>query len=154
MRIAVIRLKGSFSLSPTVKSTLSNLKLGKLYNCTLISPTASNRGMLQACKDFVAFGEVDEETVALLLSKRGRIEGNNRLSASKKQEEIAKLAKEISSSEKPISTFGIQPVFSLSPPKGGFGIRKAHVPFGPIGKNPEIAALRFCGMERKVCKAR
>lgn len=141
MRIAVIRLKGSFSLAPGVKLTLSNLKLGKLYNCTLVSPTTSNLGMLQAVKDFVAFGEVDDATVTLLLAKRGRIEGNKRLSASKKPEEIAKLAKEISASEKPLSSFGIEPVFSLSPPKGGFGSRKTHVPFGPIGKNPEIAAL-------------
>jgi len=141
MRIAIIRLKGSFSLSPGVKSTLSNLKLGKLYNCTLISPTTSNRGMVQACKDVVSFGEVNEETVSLLLSKRGKTADGKKLSSAKKPEEIAKLAKEISASEKPLSSFGIEGVFSLSPPKGGFGSRKSTVPFGPVGKNPDIAGL-------------
>lgn len=140
-RIAVIRLKGSFSLSPTVNLTLDNFKLGKLYSCTLISPTDSNRGMLQACKDMVAYGEVDKETITLLLQKRGKTVDGKKLSLSKKPEEIAKMAAEIASSEKKLVDLGLAPTFKLSPPKGGFGSRKAHVPFGPIGKNPEIAAL-------------
>ena len=140
-RIAVIRMKGKFSLSPTVVSTLSNLRLDRLYACTILPGGDSAKGMLQACKDMVSFGEVDKETISILLQRRGKTADGKKLSAAKKPEEIAKLASEIASSEKKLLEHGIFPVFFLSPPKGGFGTRKAHVPYGPLGKNPGISEL-------------
>jgi large subunit ribosomal protein L30 len=97
--------------------------------------------MLQTCKDVVSFGEVEKETVALLLSKRGKSSEGKKLSGAKKPEEIAKLASEIASGGKKLSEYKVQPIFSLSPPKGGFGARKMPVPFGPVGKNAKIAQL-------------
>lgn len=139
--IAVIRLKGRFSISPTVESTLSNLKLNRLYSCALLPEGETSKGMLQACKDFVSYGPVEKESIAILLSRRGRTADGKKLSATKKPEEIQKLAGEIASSGKKLSGSGLSPVFFLSPPVGGFGKRKAHVPFGPVGKNPGIAGL-------------
>jgi len=104
---------------------------------------AWNEAMLavQACKDVVSFGEANKESIALLLSKRGRAIDGKKLTDVKKPEEIEKIASEAESSPKKLEELGVSPVFFLSPPRGGFGKRKAHVPFGPVGKNPNINEL-------------
>ncbi len=141
-RIAVIRLKGKFSVPPSVKTTFACLGLTRLHTCALVEDNESFRGMLQSCKDVVSFGKVEKETIALLLSKRGRGKEGKRLSATKKPEEIEKIAAEIAASGKKLSEFGLEGVFFLSPPRGGFGNRKSGVhEGGPLGKNPAISEL-------------
>lgn len=139
-KLAVIRMKGGFSLSPSIRAAFSSLNLGRLYSCALLDDSASSRGMLQSCKDFVSFGPVEKETAALLLVKRGRTIDGRRLSQAKKPEEIKKMLEEFIAGKK-LSELGVAPSFCLSPPKGGFGSRKHHQPFGPIGKNLKIAEL-------------
>ena len=141
-KIAVIRLKGLFSISPTIEKTLESMRLNKLYSCAVITLNPSSKGMLQTAKDVVAYGEVDKEALALLLTKRGKSVDGKKLSASKKPAEIEKLASEIFSSEKNLEEFGVLNLFSLSPPKGGFdGSRKSGTPYGPLGKNKDISGL-------------
>lgn len=135
--IAVIRLHGKFSLSPDIRTTLSCLRLNRLYTCALVPENASTKGMLQSCKDVVSFGVVDENTVSMLLERRGRTSGGKRLTA----EQAGKIAKESLSSGKKLEEFGVSSVFFLSPPKGGFTIRKSTAPFGPLGKNADISGL-------------
>ncbi len=134
--IAVLRLKGGFTLPPVAVSTLASLNLSRLYSCTLVPDNENYKGMLQACKDVVSYGPVEKETVQLLLSRRGFSSDGKKLSP----EQAGKIAQEVISGKK-LSEAGAQPSFRLSPPKGGFGSRKAVRPFGPVGKNPEIAAL-------------
>ena len=141
-QIAIIRMKGKFSLSPKVRCTLKSFSLNRLYACTLVPSNESMIGMLQICKDVVSYGEVDEQTVHMLLSRRGMTKDNKKLSLSKKPDEIAKLAKEISASDKKMSEFGVLQIFSLAPPRGGLAHgRKLHVPTGIIGKNKGICEL-------------
>jgi hypothetical protein len=65
-----------------------------------------------------------------------------KLSSVKKPEEMAKLAKEIAASGKPLSQHALLPLFFLAPPRGGFGgSKKSHAPFGPLGKNAKIGEL-------------
>ncbi len=137
---AVIRMKGRFSLSPTIRSTLESLSLGKLYSCTLVQNNDSSKGMLQAAKDVVSFGQIDKASVLLLLSKRGKDKDGKKLSLVKKPEEISKIAEAIVGG-KNLREQGVRPYFSLSPPKGGFGSRKEQSPAGPLGKNEKIAEL-------------
>ncbi|MCX8194635.1 MAG: hypothetical protein N3G22_00790 [Candidatus Micrarchaeota archaeon] len=139
MKLAVIRLKGRFSLSPKVEDTLCRLRLQKTYSCTLVEE--KEVGMLRACKDAISFGQLDADTLALLLAKRGKTTDGKRLSEEKKPDQIHKIAEEIISSSKGLEEHGVFPVFFLSPPKGGFGSKKAHAPRGPVGNNPEIAKL-------------
>jgi len=137
---AIIRMKGRFSLSPWVNTTLTSLRLSKLYSCTLVPETPSYKGMLQACKDMVAYGAVEKEAVEYLLTKRGKATDGRKLSDVKKPEEIKKLAEAIVSGKAP-SEVGVDSLFALAPPRGGFGERKAQLPFGPLGKNPGVGKL-------------
>ncbi len=142
MMIAVIRLKGKLGLAPRVVSTFVSLNLNRLYTCTLIPDNEVSRGMLRVCKDWSSFGTVDEPTIEKLLLLRGSTRDGKKLRDIKKPEEIATLAKEIATGDKPLSQYGILPIFFLAPPRGGFdGNKKAPSPFGPLGKNPKICKL-------------
>lgn len=141
-RIAVIRMKGKFSIAPKVERTFESINLPRLYTCTLLADNPTTKGMLQACKDLVSFGAVDEETIKLLLSRRGSLRDGKKLSDVKKPEEIAKMAAEIAASAKPLSTHGILPLFFLAPPRGGVAHRKLSVKAGGVmGKNEKIGEL-------------
>ncbi|MEM4348132.1 MAG: uL30 family ribosomal protein [Candidatus Anstonellaceae archaeon] len=134
--LAVLRLKGKFSLSPKVKETLKSLNLPRLYCCTFIPDTQSYRGMLAVCKDFVSFGKVEKETVAEVLSKRGLKQDGSQISQKEAQEVALQLE-----GGKSLSALGIRPFVRLSPPKGGFDSRKKPSPFGPVGKNENISEI-------------
>lgn len=141
-RIAVIRMKGKFSLAPGVKRALACFNLNRLYTCTLVPQDKTTLGMIQSCKDVVSYGPVDAQAIENLLILRGKTRDGKRLSETKKPEEIAKLAKEIDASPKNLSTHGILPIFCLAPPRGGVGSRKLHVAAGGVmGKNEKIGEL-------------
>ena len=142
MRIAIIRLKGKRGITPTVKATYESLSLNRLYTCVLVPDNEGYRGMIQQCKDSVSYGPVDEQTILMLLSRRGRSRDGKKLSESMNPEAVAKLAKEMASSGKPTSQHAILPFFNLAPPRGGFdgGSKKAYTP-GPLGKNAKIGEL-------------
>jgi len=143
MRIAVIRLKGKRGITPKVKATYVSLNLNRLHTCTLLPDTEGSRGMVQACKDSVSYGLVDEQTIEMLLLRRGLTRDGKKLSAGMKPEAISKLAKEIAASDKSLSDHAILPFFFLAPPRGGFdgGSKKSYAPYGPLGKNPKIGEL-------------
>ncbi|MEM4554999.1 MAG: uL30 family ribosomal protein [Candidatus Anstonellaceae archaeon] len=134
--LAVVRLKGKFSLSPKVKETFKSLNLPRLYCCTLVPDTPSFRGMLAACKDFVSFGKIEKEFAAEVLSKRGLKQDGTQISQKDAQEIALQL-----DMGKSLSQLGVRPFVRLSPPKGGFGSRKQPAPFGPVGKNENISEI-------------
>ncbi len=76
-RIAVILIRGMVGHTPDVKYTLNLLKLRKKNTCVVYPRTVSITGMLFRVKDFITWGDVDETTYALLVSKRGRKEQDN-----------------------------------------------------------------------------
>ena len=91
--------------------------------------------MLNKCKDYIAFGEIDEKTLNRLLRVRGKIEGNKpltdehikNLTEYKNINEFAKalLDGKIQYREKDV--YKIKPVFRLHPPiKGHRGTIKKH----------------------------
>jgi len=82
-------------------------------------------GMLQKVKDYVTWGEIDAETLAELLRKRGRLTGNKKLSEDIVKElgyeSIEDFAKAVIEFKAELSDIpGLKPIFRLHPPKGGF----------------------------------
>ncbi len=71
--IAVIRIKGQVALRKTVKETLDRLRLRRKYSCIVIeNPNEAQLGMINSVRDFVAFGEINEETYNKLKEARGK----------------------------------------------------------------------------------
>ena len=68
--ICVIRIAGRVKLNKKIKESLDRLKLGKKYSCVVLEPTKDNIGMVSSVKNFVAFGEINDDTYKQLLEKR------------------------------------------------------------------------------------
>ena len=108
MTIAVIRIRGQVGLKKEIVDTLYRLRLRKKYVCVLIEPTKENMGMVKKLRDFVAFGEINEETKKELIKQRGRkdVDGN------------------------------LKPFFRLHPARKGIKT-KFHYPQGVLGNNKD-----------------
>jgi large subunit ribosomal protein L30 len=70
--LAVIRVRGTVKVRESIAETLDRLRLKKVNNLVLVSSgDASYAGMVDKCKDFITFGEIEKETLSKLLSARG-----------------------------------------------------------------------------------
>lgn len=68
--IAVVRVRGSINVNTEIVDTLNMLHLGKKNSCIVFVPTDSAMGMIRKAKDYITWGEISEETLALLTDKR------------------------------------------------------------------------------------
>jgi len=134
---AVIRIRGLVGLKRDIKDTLAMLRLHRKMHCVLLKESESTKGMLQKVRNWVTWGEIDDETLKQLIKKRGRKPDNKRLIEAE-AEEIFKKIKEIEKVPKEII-----PVFRLSPPSKGFKKSiKQHYPDGELGyRGKEINEL-------------
>jgi len=130
-----IRIRGAPGMRGKILDTLNMLRMHKVNHGVLIWGTPSYKGMLIKCKDYIAFGEIDEKTLIRLLRVRGKVEGNKSLTEEhiknltnyKNFRELAKalLNGEIQYREKYL--YKIKPIFRLHPPKKGHrGTIKKH----------------------------
>jgi len=132
MKLAVIRIRGQVDVPPDVKKTLELLRLHKKFHLVLVDDNPSMMGMLKKAENWITWGEIEEETLTLLLERRGRLRGNKKLTEEYVKKlgfkSIEDLAKAIITSKVDIRKIpGLKPVFRLSPPSGGFkGSIKVH----------------------------
>ena len=109
--MCVIRIAGETGLDKKIKETLDRLRLKKKYSCIVIeSPNDSQLGMIKTASDFVAFGEINDETYKKLIEKRGK-----------------KVARKL------------KPFFRLHPPRKGIDSKKhfGETKKGVLGNNGE-----------------
>lgn len=133
-RIAAIRIKGDHNVRKPVKDTMQMLRLYNKYNCCIIKNSKNYVGMLNSIKDFVTWGELDEETSKLLLENRGRLAGNKKINdeylKNKINLSISDFAKEFMEFKKELKDIpGLKLYFRLKPPIKGFGRKGTKVPF-------------------------
>jgi len=131
--IAVIRLRGTVGIKPNARKTLESLKLKRKFSCIIVPENDGNAGMLQAAKDYIAFGKVmDEGLLKLLLEKRGRLtEGNGRLDG----KNVDSALEAVKNGER--LPKNMKNVFHLHPPTKGFrgrGIKTGRAQRGNLGK--------------------
>jgi large subunit ribosomal protein L30 len=139
-RVVVVRIRGSVNVNKKLESTLGLLRLKKVNNAVIIDDRPNYKGMLQIVKDYVTWGEVDQDDVSLILKNRGELSGNEKLT-----DEFVKK----NTSFKSINDFsgayaefkaeltdipGLKPTFRLHPPRKGYkGIKKAFSMGGSLG---------------------
>ncbi|RLF23652.1 MAG: 50S ribosomal protein L30 [Thermoprotei archaeon] len=138
--LAVIRIRGTAGVPKDVEDTLKMLRLVRKHHCVIIDNRPSYLGMLQKVKDYVTWGEIDAETLALLLRRRGRLRGNTRLTDDHVKklgyENIEQFAKAVLEGKARLDDIpGLKPVFRLAPPSGGFKgtIKKPYKAGGELG---------------------
>ena len=137
--ILAIRIRGKVRVRPQIEDTLGKLRLGRLHQARIVIATPSVAGMIEKVKDYITWGEPSEETVEKLLTKRGRLPGNARLSdgyvkKNSSYSSIKALAKAIASGKGTVSDVeGLKPVFRLTPPTKGYdGKKKIQVGMGGV----------------------
>lgn len=86
--VAVIRIRGTVGVRKSIAETLERLRLKKVNNCIVLRVNDSYAGMLKKCKDFVAYGELDENMLSRLLTKNGLEKYISEISEGKAQKEL------------------------------------------------------------------
>ena len=122
---AVVKVRGTISAKREARETLDMLHLSRNNYAVLIDNRPSFIGMLFRVQNYVTWGEVSKETVAMLLKERGRLAGGKKLSDEYVQKQgyksIDALAEAIATCKAEYQKLpNVQPVFKLHPPSKGF----------------------------------
>lgn len=139
MKFAVIRIRGIRKVKPKIKKTLELLRLNRPNHCVIVGDSRPSLGMLKVVNDYVAYGEVDEETLFKLLYRKGK-KGSKKLSSISEKEKIKEAAKGILEGKLKLEDVA-DPVFMLHPPRKGYKNAKKQYPLGVLGKHEDISAL-------------
>lgn len=148
---AVVRIRGTVDVPPDVEHTLRLLRLLKPFHATIYPKSPAIDGMLGVVKDWVAWGEVDRETLKLLISRRGRLVGGKPITDEDVKRifglgSIDELVDAMLEGKVPWHRYEdrVKPIFRLHPPRGGFkgSIKKPYGSGGELGyRGPEINKL-------------
>jgi large subunit ribosomal protein L30 len=144
---AIVRLRGEVNLRPEVKDTLAMLRIHRVNHCAVVGENHHYRGMIQKVKDYVAWGKIDDDTLAMLLEKRGRLSGNRRLTEQFLKENtpyrsFREFASAVNSGSASLTDYGIKPIFRLHPARGGLKTtKKTAGQGGDVGFREDLADL-------------
>lgn len=108
--IAAIRIKGLVKVNREFQNTMYMLRLRKKNVCVLFENKPEILGMLKNVEGYIAYGEIDKETLKQLLEKRAK---------PKIKIDDAKI-NELFEGKIKIKDLKIKLFFSLHPPLGGF----------------------------------
>ena len=148
---AVVQVRGVVNTNREIKDTLKMLRLHHINHCVLVPDTPAYLGMIRKVKDYVAYGEVDRETLAILLHTRGRLTGNGQLTddyvrAHTPYADIDEFATALCSGETSFRDLvEIKPVLRLHPPRKGYKtIKRTFQQGGALGYyGPQINDLLY-----------
>lgn len=142
--ICVVRVRGTISASRDVRETLKMLRLTRNNYAVLIDNRPSFIGMLKAAQNFITWGEASKEIAHMLITKKGRLVGNKKLTEEYAQttgfKSLDELAEAIFNCRvEYLKLPNVQPVFKLHPPTKGFKgkIKKSYGTGGELGYRGE-----------------
>ncbi len=123
--LAAVKVRGTVSAQREARETLNLLLLTKTNHGVLVQNNPSMWGMLKRVQSYVTWGEISKETLIDLLTKRGRLLGDKKLTDEYTQtigcKSMSDLAAAIAECKIDYGKLpGIQPVFKMHPPKKGF----------------------------------
>jgi large subunit ribosomal protein L30 len=146
--ILVVNVHGSINSSAPVRKALNELKVAKKFSASVVTDDLPTTGMLRLCKDYVSWTPIQEDLLAELLKKRGKVsatksldEASLKLLGYKKHDDMA--AKMIKEQVRLSSVSGVLPYFRLAPPRGGFkrSMRRQFTEKGILGNNPKLEEI-------------
>ena len=129
--LAAVRIRGVTGVKRDIEHTLQMIRLHKKNYCCVLLNTTINAGILRKAKDYITWGEIDDETYNLLAEKRGE-EYNGRETDAKK---IINYDDFVVVNNKKIKKY-----FRLNAPRKGFGRKGIKHPFqsgGALGYRGE-----------------
>lgn len=140
MTYAVVRVRGQADVNYDIQHTMELLGLTRVNHCVVIPENPSTKGMLQVCKDYVTWGEVEADTLAEMIRARGRTAGDGEVSDDYLKEKsefatVGDMARAIIENDyKMRDVEAVKPVFRLHPPiKGYEGNKRSFQNGGSLG---------------------
>lgn len=144
MTYAAVRVRGKVNVNPDIKKTLNLMNLTRANHCVLLEEKPSIKGMLQVTKDYITWGEIDKKVLSDMISKRGMLSGDKKITdkhvkSSTSYENIDKLSEAIIKNKiKYREIPDVKPIFRLSPPKKGYeGVKRPFRKKGALGYRGE-----------------
>lgn len=132
----LVRIRGTVNVTGKIADTLEMLRLNRPNHGVVIPKTESYMGMVNRVKDYVAYGDIDAETLSALIKARGRVMGDVPITddfvkgaTAGKHATVDAFAKAVAKGEASMKDLGedAKPVFRLHPPTGGHkGSTKRH----------------------------
>ena len=149
-RIGVVRVRGCVNVNRKVEDALRMLRLSRVNYATLIDDRDTYVGALRKVKDYVTWGEVGTDDVALILKNRGELRGGKRLTDGHIKENTKfgstkDFAKSFIKFEAELDDIpDLKPFFRLHPPrKGHGGIKRTYVEGGALGKRDNMKDILY-----------
>lgn len=137
---AVVQVRGTVNTRKEIKDTLKMLRLHHVNHCVIVPDTPAYQGMIRKVKDYVAYGEIDSDTLTTVLETRGRLSGNDKLSEEYVKENsqygsIREFADAVAENKAMITDLpGLKPVLRLHPPRKGYRtIKRTYQQGGALG---------------------
>ncbi len=155
MKYAVLRIRSSRESSKIQDRTLRQMHMTRVNHCALLPMDDSSKGMLKRVQHMIAWGEVDEETLAVLLSYRSNLDDDltdDLVAEHTDFNTVEEFASGIISGKAKFSDIpGLKNLFRLHPPIGGYkGVKEHYRNGGSLGyRGKEINTLlkRMIGPE-------
>ena len=138
--MVAVRIRGMSDISQETKDTLMMLRLTRNCHATLLDDRPAYNGMLRKSQHCLTWGEVSQESITLLLKKRGKVVGDKKLTDEYAKElgykSLDDLAEALFKVEVECSSLPkVKPVFRLRPPKKGFKgkVKRSYADGGEAG---------------------
>jgi len=137
--LAVIRIRGRTGIREPIEDTLRKLRLTRINHMVVVPESKEFKGMLNLAKDYITWGEISKETLALALRERALLRGRKKIKEDEMKESLGygsfeEVADYLISGKTLTSLKNIVPVLRLNPPKGGLeSIRKSYKSGGTSG---------------------
>jgi large subunit ribosomal protein L30 len=133
MIYAVVRVRGNVNKKQEIKDTMRMLRLTRVNHCVLIRKDPKTDGMIKKVKDFVTWGEISDDTLAKLVSGRGRKAGDARLS----EKEVGEVLESYKKKKNAYDVKDFKHVFRMAAPRKGYNGVKNAFPKGALGYRGE-----------------
>lgn len=125
--LCAIKIRSSIKKSSDIQTALKTLGLNKTNSCVILRKNPSNLGLLKVAESVLAYGEINKDSLAVLLKKRAKLSNSKRFDWTGSDPDSA--AQEIIEGKKSLKDLGIKRVFGLHPPLKGFGRMGKKAPF-------------------------
>jgi large subunit ribosomal protein L30 len=147
-KLLVVNLHGLINVPGRTRNAIQGLGITKKFSATVVPDDESTIGTLKRCKDYLAWSEIDQETLLALIKRRARVSQRKRLDEPSLEslgfKDYESLASKIIAGDGRLSSVkGILPYFNLAPPKGGFkrSTRRQFREGGTLGFNTELVSI-------------
>lgn len=133
--IIAIRISGLVEVPEKTQETLFRLRLRRKYSAVLLKPTPENLKLLRKIRNYIAYGDINNQTLVLLLENRARSNEKKKMNS---KVIAGQLENKPNEPNKLLQSIGIKPFFRLHPPRNGID-SKIHFPIkkGVLGDNKE-----------------